>query len=80
MFDSNASPITPREAYSGEYWRSRARLTRDKVGDSIDARTRASLEKVASEYEKLADRADNIQREMIAHELGLVDPSQLHVV
>lgn len=58
------APITPLEAYSGDYWRRRAKLTRDKIADIANARTRASLETAAREYEKLAVRADNVQREI----------------
>ena len=56
------SPITPREAYSGEYWRRRARMTREKISERASDATRTSLERVAREYEKLADRADGVQQ------------------
>lgn len=62
--DIEDAPITPREAYSGEYWRRRAKLTRDKIANIANSRARSSLEIAAREYEKLAVRADNVQREI----------------
>jgi hypothetical protein len=63
MIDGDRIPITPREAYSGDYWRQRAKLTREKASKFASEMMRNSLTRMAADYERLAERADNVQRE-----------------
>ena len=63
MIDGDRIPITPREAYSGDYWRQRAKLTREKASKFASKMMRNSLTKMAADHERLAERADNVQRE-----------------
>jgi len=63
MIDDDRIPITPREAYSGDYWRQRAKLAREKASKFAGEMMRNFYTEMAADYERLADRADNVQRE-----------------
>ncbi len=78
MIEKDTAPITPREAYSGDYWRQRAKLTRQQAETDVGERMRSSLAKVAAEYERLAERADNVQRDINRLGIGSDDmPGQI---
>ncbi|MGJ4930446.1 hypothetical protein ACQR1I_27430 [Bradyrhizobium sp. HKCCYLS2038] len=55
-------PITPAQAYDGDYWRERARELRAKADEYDSQRRRLTV--AASDFDKLAIRADAIQHEI----------------
>lgn len=64
MYLNDSKPITPQQAYNGNFWRLRAELTRAKSESLNDEALKARLLKVATDYERLARRADVVQTEM----------------
>ena len=56
--------ITPKQAYDGDYWRTRAKRTREEAAEAINEDLRRRMHTVAAEYEKLASHADNLRAEL----------------
>ena len=61
LVDDPRFPITPKRAYDENYWRKRAKLTREKA--RIDRRQSDRLLKAAREYDLLAERAAVLSNE-----------------
>lgn len=57
-------PISPKQAYDGNYWSLRAERTRRLAGRPDKTHIRNHLEKIAQGYELLAQRAYKLQREI----------------
>lgn len=65
IIDDDQIPVTPDQAYDGDYWRERAKLTRSQA--EIYAHDHAMRRHLATEaegYEKLALHADALKREL----------------
>lgn len=60
--DDAAHPITPVQAYDAQYWYTRAEMTRQKARQRPHDENR--LMKIASEYDRLAERAARIRVEL----------------
>jgi hypothetical protein len=54
--------ISPKDAYDGGYWRSRAERTRRLAVKHRNKDVRAHFTKIADGYLELAKRADDVQR------------------
>ena len=54
--------ISPKEAYDGDYWRSRADRTRSLAARHRNEHLRLHFVKIADGYLELAKRADDVQR------------------
>jgi len=54
--------ISPKEAYDGDYWRSRADRTRSLAARHRNEHVRLHFVKIADGYLDLAKRADDVQR------------------
>ena len=54
--------ISPKEAYDGDYWRSRADRTRSLAARHRNEHLRLHCVKIADGYLELAKRADDVQR------------------
>lgn len=57
MIDGDRIPITPREAYSGDYWRQRAKLTREKASKFASEMMRNS----SQEWQRTTRGSQNAQ-------------------
>lgn len=64
MYLNDSKPITPQQAYDGRFWRQRAELTRARAESLSDQTLKMRLLKVATDYDRLAHRADVVQTEM----------------
>ena len=54
--------ISPKQAYNGDYWRSRADRTRSLAARHRNEHVRLHFVKIADGYLELAKRADDVQR------------------
>lgn len=64
MVGDDRAPVTPREAYDGHYWKERAERARRMAGRHDQPHIRDHFMKIAAGYDKLAQRAYQLQSEI----------------
>ena len=64
MVDDDPVPITPRQAYDGDYWKERAERARRMASRHDQQHIRDHFMKIADGYDQLAERAYKVQSEI----------------
>jgi hypothetical protein len=71
----NISPPDPDRLDDPKHWRDKADEARAKAEDMVDVEARQTMERVAEEYEELADRAERQLRETASTQTYVFRPS-----